>query len=169
MGLPMDILTEETVDVVDLFGAQGHEVIERLMETRNPEKRFATVETFLLRLARNESKVSPLAQAAIAELTRSRGSTAIQALATEFQVSRRHLGLTLRRHVGLGTKSYARIMRLQYSLAAIRNDSHSTLTEVGLEAGYFDQAHFIKDFRDFCGVSPREFARQEHNLADAFH
>lgn len=166
LGMPMDELAGQTVDVADLFGTTGGRVVEKLADARSADARIDIVETFLRRRAAQARAVRPLAQAATDALESSHGRVSVQQLAAEFGVSTRHLNRTLCRDVGLGAKACARIMRLQFALARLKHRGGATLTEIGADAGYFDQAHFIRDFRDFCGVSPGRFAGERRELLD---
>jgi len=72
--------------------------------------------------------------------------------------SRRFIEI-FRNQVGLTPKLYCRIRRFQRVLAAIDDASDVDWTGVALKCGYFDQAHFIHDFRAFSGVSPTMYLR----------
>jgi AraC-like DNA-binding protein len=50
-----------------------------------------------------------------------------------------------------------RIIRLQETLKMLLNQQAGNLTEIAYDNDYFDQSHFIKDFKEFTGVSPKEF------------
>jgi len=72
--------------------------------------------------------------------------------------SRRFIEI-FRNQVGLTPKLYCRIRRFQKVLAAIDDASEVDWTGVALKCGYFDQAHFIHDFRAFSGVNPTTYLR----------
>ncbi len=168
LKLPMDSLAGETVNAADLLGSAAADTVERLMTAGGVEARFDVVESFLLQLLHRANAVDPLARASIDALTTSHGAVAVHRLAADLQVSPRHLNRVLRRQVGLGAKSFARIMRLQFAPKAVRNGEATTLTDAACAAGYFDQAHFIRGFRAFCGTSPGRLIGERHVLADAF-
>ncbi len=60
-------------------------------------------------------------------------------------------------YVGLSPKLFSRIMRFQSSLNKLRHSDVKSFTELAYEANYFDQSHFIKDFKAFTGTSPKNF------------
>ena len=62
-----------------------------------------------------------------------------------------------RAEVGLSPKAYARIRRLQASLRLLGSMSGA---RVAAEVGYFDQAHFVREFRSFTGMTPTEYTQQ---------
>jgi AraC-like DNA-binding protein len=85
------------------------------------------------------------------------GMMPVSALADELQWSRKHLANRFRADVGLAPKTIARLLRFRRVVDS--GDLSSRWTEVALDAGYFDQAHLIRDFRQFAGMTPVEFQR----------
>ena len=65
-------------------------------------------------------------------------------------------------------KQLARVARLQAALKMIQQKKFNSLTEIAYENGYFDQAHFIKDFREFTGISPKSFFADNLKLSALF-
>lgn len=86
-----------------------------------------------------------------------RGETSVDDMAACAEVSPRHLDRLFAKHLGVPPKTLARVLRFQAALGALMRDPGCTLAEVALAAGYFDQAHFIKDFRKMTGGVPRGY------------
>jgi transcriptional regulator GlxA family with amidase domain len=84
------------------------------------------------------------------------------------QVNRRQLERKFSSAIGLSPKQLSKVIRLQTTLKALYQEKSSTLTSVAYENGYYDQAHFIKDFREFTGVSPKEFYAGHLQLSSLF-
>jgi AraC-like DNA-binding protein len=68
----------------------------------------------------------------------------------------------------MSPKQFSKISRLQAALKLIGQGAFNNLTDLALEAGYYDQAHFIKDFREFTGVSPKQFYADSLKLSALF-
>lgn len=168
LKLAMDEIAGATIDLVDLLGAPAREAIERLIGASAPAARFDVVESLLLRLAGSAAPADPLTQAFVGMMTALHGNVPVHQVAARLRVSPRHLNRTLRRHVGLAPKALARILRLQHTLGEVGSGRAATLTDAAYSAGYFDQAHFIRDFQDVCGVSPGAFLGEPHALSDGF-
>ena len=64
---------------------------------------------------------------------------------------------------------YRKIIRFNKAAQLLLNDSENSLTEISYTCGYFDQAHFIKDFKEFGGISPSEFLRYKTNGSDFYN
>lgn len=89
-------------------------------------------------------------------LRRSPAEDAVRATAKHLAVSERHLRRLLDRHVGIGPAEYVRLSRFIHTLHRMTSP-HRTLTEIALAAGYYDHAHFTRDFRSFSGMTPQEY------------
>jgi AraC-like DNA-binding protein len=67
--------------------------------------------------------------------------------------------------VGIGPKVFSRIVRFQRTLRRI---ARTGLLPAALDSGYYDQAHFIHDFKQFAGETPASYTSRMHTLADHF-
>lgn len=98
-------------------------------------------------------------------LAASRERSPVQALARETGYSPRHLARLFREGAGMGCKSFLRVLRVNDAVGRIQAGA-PLLTILAQELGYFDQAHFIHDFRAVCGVSPGEYRQ---SLSDFYN
>ena len=85
-------------------------------------------------------------------------------LAAELGISHGHLDREFARIVGLGPRVLARIVRLRRLVASIDVYGEVEWTRLANELGWFDQAHLIRDFKRFAGVSPGEYAAAQRTL-----
>jgi AraC-like DNA-binding protein len=99
----------------------------------------------------------PRVEAAVAALTAD-PIAPIADVAADLGVSHGHLDREFRRIVGLGPRVLARILRLRRLLESIDVYGQVAWTRLAAELGWFDQAHLIRDFRRFTGVTPSEYA-----------
>lgn len=65
---------------------------------------------------------------------------------------------------GLPMGCFVRKIRFQKAVNILRCNTTVSLTKIGLDAGYYDQSHFIREFKDFSGVTPKEFLKQNSDL-----
>jgi AraC-like DNA-binding protein len=157
LGLPMDELSGQLVDLADVLGPEGRRLGERLREARSWKQRFALTDQFLLRRMASGPRPSPEVGRAWRRLVASGGTVPISQIAAEVGWSHRHLIARFRQQIGLTPKTGARLVRLDSVWQRI--DQHGPLDwgQVAAEAGYADQAHLIRDFRQFTGATPAEF------------
>jgi AraC-like DNA-binding protein len=109
------------------------------------------------RLAEAPSRGLDLVQSTGRRLETSCGAVSVGALTHTAGVSGNHLATQFKSHVGVTPKRVARIYRfarLILSLDALRRVDWSELAQT---AGYFDQAHFSREFKDFTGHTPTEY------------
>jgi AraC-like DNA-binding protein len=79
--------------------------------------------------------------------------------------SRKHLISEFRQHIGLSPKPLARILRFNRAVQVIEKSRRVAWAALAHDCGYYDQAHFIRDFHAFAGSTPGEFLR--HRLPDS--
>jgi len=127
---------------------------ERLSEAGTHLQRVALVEHFL-RARLRATGVPPLVSGALHHLRRSNGTVRIKALAEALNTSQDPLEKQFRRLVGASPKQFAAILRFRQLIA--RHAVGQALTGLAYEAGYFDQSHFIHDFKAFTGQTPQAF------------
>ncbi|HET6768680.1 MAG TPA: helix-turn-helix domain-containing protein, partial [Chitinophagaceae bacterium] len=87
----------------------------------------------------------------------SQGQIGIAALAGKLNVNRRNMERKFKSVIGISPKQLAKVARLQATIKILGEEKFTTLTEIAYENGYFDQAHFIKDFKEFTGMNPKSF------------
>jgi AraC-like DNA-binding protein len=148
-----------TTDLAGLLaGAQElEELSERLALSQSDERRVMLVKEFLLARVRL-SAPEPLVSAAVTWLERDPGNKRIDDLARYIGLSQSALERRFRRVVGVSPKRFASVMRLQRAVQL--RASGADFTSVAHAAGYFDQSHFIHDFRRATGSSPDAFFRR---------
>jgi methylphosphotriester-DNA--protein-cysteine methyltransferase len=89
-------------------------------------------------------------------------------LTHRLDLSARQIERLFARQVGLPPKGLARIVRFQRVLAAIDRGVPRDWAAAALEAGYYDQAHLARDFREIAGETPLAYARRRHGISDFF-
>lgn len=93
-------------------------------------------------------------------LIRSSGSIRIEDIAQETGYTTRYLDQCFRAETGLPPKQLAKILRFQAAISALNQPNGRTLTEIAADLGYFDQAHFVHDFKAYTGLTPRKYRLQ---------
>jgi AraC-like DNA-binding protein len=160
LGLPMDELTQRVVTIEELFGADGLLLREALAEAPGWPERFALVDDFLLGLLDDARSPVPSVTRALHRLRESGGTMPVGAVAAEIGCSRRHLIDRFREQVGVTPKLFARILRFERVVALVDARTSMGWAEIAHACGYYDQAHMIRDFNQFAGSPPSEFARR---------
>lgn len=154
-------LTARMVAIEDVMGRDGRDLGARIADVPDWPRRWEIIESFVI--ARTVNEPSPEIAAAIGQLWRSAGAARISDIATDIGWSRKHLSRRFRHEIGVSPKILARMLRFHRACALARNGQANGWADVAHAAGFADQAHLARDFREFSGEAPTEWAaRLEH-------
>ena len=152
-------LNDQVADARDLLGKPVSQLHQRLLETNGLKKRMGLVEKFLLNrlqvAERHAGKINMIGQIT-KELQRDTLPDNIKALALKYNCTPRYLQKLFLQYTGVTPKFYHKINRFQLSLKLI-NKKEASLTSIAYDCGYFDQSHFIREFKSFTGVTPKDY------------
>ncbi len=118
--------------------------------------RFGILETFLLSRPWSSARRHPGVAAAVAAIE-ANPSIQMAEIRDLVGITTKRLIALFRAEIGLSPKAYARVRRLQ---AALRLLGSMSGAQVAAEIGYFDQAHFVREFRSFTGMTPTQYTQQ---------
>lgn len=155
-GLSMDGISNRAVSLEDLFGGEGRHLPERLAAEANWAHRFDLLDSMLARAAANGPEPDPEVAWAWSVLTQTHGTASVGKIVAETGWSRARLANRFRNQIGLTPKAAARVLRFGRAMTLLAAPGHRSLASIALACGYFDQAHFNRDFRTFAGCSPGE-------------
>jgi AraC-like DNA-binding protein len=151
LGIPAGELTDRIVPLEDL--SISFPRAEQVAEGPDVQTRIRLIEEGLHQRLRSDGQGLVLTKV-FETIAARRGIITVAELANLAGWSPRHLGRRIQESVGVAPKTFCRIMRFKSALRALRRRPRPELLQVALEAGYYDQAHFIHDFNRFYGSSP---------------
>lgn len=154
---PIDELRGSHLPLDVLWGGFARELRERLLEAAKPEERLQLMEQALLARMRHRHTSHAAVNFALRQFQAGPFTSRIADVAEKTGFSLRHFIHVFAGQVGLTPKLYCRINRFQRTLQSIASGAAVDWADVALEAGYFDQAHFIHDFRAFSGINPSTY------------
>ncbi|MEO8648839.1 MAG: helix-turn-helix domain-containing protein [Acidobacteriota bacterium] len=160
---PMNEIADSVVDADLIWGGEMGELRERLIETSEVAERFGIAEDFLTRKFLSRLGVNPCVEFALAEMTRRPDAVSIGRMNDKIGYSQKHFIDMFRRSVGVTPKSYLKIMRFQKAVAIIDAAERHDWRQIALDAGFYDQAHFIRDFKQFSGFTPKSYSKLHTN------
>jgi AraC-like DNA-binding protein len=155
--LPADELHNLHVSLEDLWGIEARLLRERLLEAPTPEKKFQVMEECLLARAFKPLERHRAVGFALGLFRNIHTAPAIADLADHIGISSRHFIQLFSNEVGLTPKLFARVRRFQQVLQEIRTGAEFSWADMAADCGYFDQAHFIHDFKEFSGINPTTY------------
>ena len=157
-GLVAGAQAEELAGKVQEWDASPLRTLrERLLNTPGIAARFELLENYLRGRLNRARPLDPGLAWAADQLASSAGEIRVGALNGCMGLSRRQFIERFRRQVGFSPKLFARILRFDRAVAEVRTMSRVAWTEIAYRCGYYDQAHFNRDFRLFTGATPGEF------------
>ena len=155
-GRALSSMTGLSIDLADVVGTAAAELAERCERFTSPREQLLEAGRWIAERAARTQPIAPAIRFVASEIERSRGAVSIGDLRERTGVSRTWLANTFREQVGVSPKAFARVLRFRHALETIHREQTS-LAEVSLEAGYYDQSHFSTEFREHSGLTPREF------------
>lgn len=155
-GAPAEELAGRHTPLDDLWGGAVAEVRERLLWAESAEQKLDIFESYLAARLRHSAVLHPVVAYAIRQLAT---TSDIGEVVRQTGCSHRRFIALFRRSVGLTPKLYCRVLRFQRSLKRLAREPAVPLVEVALDAGYSDQPHFNRDFREFAGLEPGAYRR----------
>lgn len=154
---PIEQFNDQVIDFKDIGGKEAVLLYSKLLEAKSLDRRIELVEEFLLQKLVDKFNRLTLVNSIMNDLTRDDFFENINAVASRYGVSSRYLQKIFLNYSGLTPNLFSKIARFQNTLHLIAGKNLS-LTTIAHQCGYFDQSHFIKDFKFFTGLAPSRFS-----------
>jgi len=153
LGISTEQLNDRTVAIQFATGSITDNIVRAGAARTTIERRIAAIEDQLIDLPGISS-----VQKAIGELIGRIGQLSTQDFAAAAGVSQRQLRRTCLKQSGLSPKRLARILRFRNAASRLRS-AFPSAAAIACDCGYFDEAHMIRDFKEFAGMTPLQYAR----------
>lgn len=151
----MEEFSNKNLDLREVWPKEISRLEDQLRSKKTDPERIALIERFLLSKL-SLSQPDKLIEYAMMRVLNSNGTIAIKDLAATHYLSQKQFTRRFIQSVGITPKLFSRIVRFQGILSLMRQEEMQ-LTDIAFEAGYYDQSHFIKEFRQFTNESPSSF------------
>ncbi|WTW90080.1 AraC family transcriptional regulator [Streptomyces canus] len=152
-GLPMSELTNLAVGIRDVLGPEAGVLVERMAATPDWAARFDLLDAALLARLEHGPQPTPEVGHAWQLLAGSAGAVPIARIAAEVGWSQGYLTRRFTQQIGLTPKTSARVLRFRHAVALLGRGATS-LTEISMACGFYDQAHLNREFRAIAGTTP---------------
>lgn len=167
VDFPVDSITDKSIKVSDAW-PNGAQLESKMSDCKTNTERIALIESFLLEKL-DLSRYDQTAADCVKAISDSGGNVSIEELGEKFHVSPRHLERRFLKAVGLSQKVYSRIVRFNRALNLIEQQDFSTFSKLAYDGGFYDQAHFIRDFKDLTGLNPKQYFSENLEMAKFFN
>ncbi len=161
LHLPVNELNDLVIDAELVFGSSVDDLRNGIIDQKDIDQKFDWASKWLINRAKSMSIPEAVIQYAVEETMLNPTSTAIKEIVDKTGYSQRHFIQLFKKHVGLTPKQYHRIIRFNQVLGKIDLGEKVDWTQLSYDCGYYDQAHFIKEFKYFSGFNPKKFMKEK--------
>lgn len=166
--MPMGMLKDKIISVDDMEDSELSELQNRLMdEAMGQKSTIGLIECFLKRRINSYPIYEHKRMEAVVNSI-NRGENQIASLASISCLSYKQFQRVFRNHIGSNPKDFLRVVRFQRVLYYMQHKFRGNFTQLALACGYYDQAHFVKEFKFFTGWTPKEYIAHYNPYSDYF-
>jgi AraC-like DNA-binding protein len=164
-GLNMKELTNKVVDLSSVRQISIQNLSDVLVSSATHEVKLEAATAFFEEALQQRYEASAV-DAAVKRIMQEHGMISVAELTEIAHVGERQLENLFKKYVGLSPKLYARIIRFSYIFELIREQK--TWSDLAYEAAFYDQSHFIRNFKDFTGENPADYQFDNKTMANFF-
>jgi len=156
-GISSGMLFNQIVEAAEVFGEEINSLYEQLKYTGNNSQRIAYVEAFLLKRAQTVSASDTLIFELAERIRQEPYLFSFADLKKATPLSPRQIERKFKALIGTNIQTYLRLARFEKARSLLEHKQFARLTDIGYEAGYYDQAHFSAEFKKLAGVAPKSY------------
>lgn len=157
LNLSPSELTNEMPNLTSTLGNQGTVLEERMLTAFDNSRRYQILTNFLEQQFSTSQSDSHPALSAVKFVIHSKKNYSVRQLSEHFNLSERQFERKFKEYSGFTPKKYQRLVRFSEACNQYEYADQKTLTEIAHHCGYYDQSHFIKEFKNFSGYHPSDY------------
>ena len=161
--LPAAVLLNQIIPAEDVLNTAPKDWEARLREKKNDAERINLLDQLMMQTAKGTTAEWTSCNKAVDSIRKS-SPISVNALCNENETYYKKLEREFLKYVGYTPKYYYRIVRFNRAIRQMQVNKNS-LTSICYDCDYYDQSHFIKDFRQFAGTTPKHFQAENHTIA----
>lgn len=161
--IPAHLFSNDFYALQDLFGYRFRELEEQLYEVNDNKKRILITERYLMKLLHSQSDKYKFVDHCMREMFLGK-ALQIDGLASRFNTNYKTLERKFNDVIGLTPSELLSISRFNNAVMTLYSCKYTSLTDVAYVCGYYDQSHFIREFRKLTGYTPGEFLKQQFTI-----
>jgi AraC-like DNA-binding protein len=159
---PVSTFTDRTIDAATVFGEAATDLYARVRSEADDTAMIQMVERFLCDLLPPRDEHVTLINTIVADIMGHREITKVDDIVSRSGLNKRQLQRLFSQYVGVSPKWIIQRYRLHEAVERLAPGDAVDWAQLAVDLGYFDQAHFIKDFKALVGKSPTAYARSLH-------
>lgn len=150
-------MENKVVSLDKLFGKEGVEIGQNILNATSTLERIDIIEAFMFKKLANTKTIDKIVKSTVETILTANGQFSVDVLSKQNNTNRRQLSRKFSSDIGISPKQLSKTIRLQNTLKSLLTEEVSSLTNLAYDNEYYDQAHFIKEFKEFTGLTPKEF------------
>lgn len=164
--MPMHELTDYVVDGELVMSHEILNIREKLLECKTSKQMFLFAEQYLTKKFQSKLTINPFIEYSVNLILQNPHQLSLSRLSEKVGYSQKHLIQLFKEHVGLTPKAFLKIIRFQKTIREIEKHKTADWTAVSFACGYYDQAHFINDFKNFSGFTPNQYLKMHSGFSN---
>lgn len=158
-GIAAKELTDHPIDLSLWKSAIAYELQERLLNAETTENRLKLLNKFIFELIKNHKKSCQAVKYSAHQLMTCPEPDALPNIRNELEISTRTFQRRFKKHVGVSANQFRRICQFYSGFRQLQSGRFQKLSDIAFQHGYADQSHYIRLFREFTNITPKEYLK----------
>ena len=157
---PVSIFANKLINLEEMLGRETHSVSSTILNLSGYHEMSEAAESFLRNILPEPDENITIIDNIVEQVIKDRAIIKVEDIVGRFGINKRALQRLFNIYVGVNPKWIIKRYRLHEAAEQLAISEERNYSTLALDLGYFDQAHFIKDFKAVIGKSPEEYAKQ---------
>ncbi|MFN7118308.1 MAG: helix-turn-helix domain-containing protein [Saprospiraceae bacterium] len=164
LQIPIAELNHRVVEADSILKQELTGLREQILNVVSVDVKFQIVERYLIQKLRQSADMQPVVYYAIQQIINNPATITIQHIVEKTGYSHKHFLALFSKYVGFNPKQFLRIVKFQQVIHRLEQTPQLNWTQIAYDSGYYDQAHFINDFKAFSGFKPMEYMNKKGDI-----
>ncbi|MCP4134321.1 MAG: AraC family transcriptional regulator [bacterium] len=166
LNIPLAEFKNHTIEFDLVYKMLNLEIIDKIGQLDDMDNTLNTLEEILLKYLNYNMILDDTSIRLFDTFNNSIQNLTVEQFSDDYGINKRRLERFFNKFIGTSPKSFAKIKRFRNIIRQLENNNYESLTDLAYENNYYDQMHFIKDFKSFTGSTPTEYINQKSSLMD---
>ena len=167
LGVPLHEVSNYFA-IADILPRQSlHDLYSNIVEAQSIAVKISHIERWLLQRLQNYQEQDRIVPFSLKQIEHATGQVSMKQLADDLYISQRQLERLYKTQVGMTPVQYARLIRVQKARSLLKVNTQLSTARIGAELGFYDQSHFIRDFKSIIGITPNRY--RQYSLRKTTH
>ena len=156
-GVQAHELTDNPIDLNLLFPQPTRTLQESLLNADTTEEMIRLLNDFIYSLITKSAPAYSLIKFATSQIAKNPSKESLALVQKELHLSERTFQRMFERNIGVAPNLYRRICQFNSAFVQLNSKRHRKLSDIAFQNGYADQSHYIRSFKEFTNITPKEY------------